>query len=267
VVGAGAAGGTAAAAGASSGIAAPVVAPMIPAPSGVNAPPSRPVVLAANWSGYVAASKAKFDGLVGRFTQPTVSCTGHRARFVGVWTGLDGYYDATLEQDGTFGSCTGPGHKTPTYVAWYEMYPAQPATLFPVDAGDTIVSAVTYADGRFTLSLKDTTSGQKGTIVAACQSCRRSSAEWIVERPELCTRAGKCFLPELPDFGTVTVSGATATVEGGSPAPISGFTNTPIDMYQPVGSSVELLDQTGALSKAGDSFSVVWQRTGKPFPL
>ena len=263
---AGAASGTVA----SSGIVPPVIGPMIPAPGSVHAATARPVVLSANWSGYVATPPTKssrFDSVVGQFTQPAVSCTGPRARFVAVWTGLDGYKNQTVEQDGTFGTCTGPGHKTPSYIAWYEMYPAGSVALFPVDAGDTIVSAVTYAGGQFSLSLSDTTSGQKGGFTAACTSCRRSSAEWIVERPELCTRSGNCFLSELPDFGTATVSGDSATVEGGSPTPISGFTNTPIDMYQPVGSGVELLDQTGVLSATGDSFPVVWQRTGKRFPL
>jgi hypothetical protein len=71
----------------------------------------------------------------------------------------------------------------------------------------------------------DETVEQDGT--AACSSCERASAEWIVERPALCNNAlTKCFITELADFGTSTMSGDgksfTATwQEPGTTVPIS----------------------------------------------
>jgi hypothetical protein len=243
-------------------------APMIPAPTGAGATagPSEPVLLSTNWSGYVATSNTRFDSVAGEFVQPSIVCDGLADRYVAVWTGLDGYRDNTLEQDGTFATCGGAGHRQPEYVAWYEMFPLPSVMLFPVNAGDRIKLGVTESGGSFTLSLADATTGQRGAFTAPCRSCRRDSAEWIVERPELCSKT-TCFLSALPNFGTATVTGDSASTDGNSPESIASYRNVPLDMIQPVGSSVELLDQTNPLTKAGSAFSTVWQRTGTRLPL
>jgi hypothetical protein len=243
-------------------------APMIPAPSGVGmtAGGSQPVMLSTNWSGYVATSNSKFDSVQGEFLQPSIVCDGGADRWVAVWTGLDGYRDSTVEQDGTFATCAGPAHRQPVYVAWYEMFPLASVDLFPVNPGDRIKLGVSDTAGSFTLSLADATSGQRGAFTAPCGTCRRSSAEWIIERPELCSKTS-CFLSALADFGSATMAAASASTDGGSPAPISSFRSIPLDMYQPLASGVELLDQTEALTEAGNGFSTVWQRTGTRLPL
>jgi len=253
---------------------APVrVGPMVPAPSdpGITAgtADTQPVVLSANWSGYAATttSAAKFDSVQGDFVQPAVVCNGVSARFVAVWTGLDGYRDQTVEQDGTFATCGGAGHETPVYFAWYEMYPSNSVNVFPVSAGDDIQTGVSYADGMFTLTVADTTTDQSKSYTAACRSCRRTSAEWIVERPELCTSKGKCFLSTLPDFTSASPTADTAGTDVSAPGPVSAFTNIPIDMVQPKGQSVSLLAQTGVLDPTGEIFTTTWERTGRRLPL
>jgi hypothetical protein len=244
------------------------VGPMLRAPGHSQitaaAQGSAPVLLSTNWSGYAATSttSAKFDSVQSDFVQPSIVCTGATGRFVAVWVGLDGFKNQTVEQDGTYATCSGRGHKTPTYVAWYEMYPAGSVNVFSVNAGDEIVPVVTYADGTFTLSIADTTSGQSKSITATCAKCHRASAEWIVERPELCTKKGSCFLTGLPDFSSATMATDTAGTDVAPPAPVSSFTNTPIDMIQPVGTAVELLDQTSPLDPTGTSFSATWERAG-----
>jgi hypothetical protein len=249
------------------------VGPMLPAPPdpGITAAAedSQPVVLSANWSGYAATSTttAKFDSVQGDFVQPAVVCSGVGGRYVAVWTGLDGYKDQTVEQDGTFGTCGGPAHETPTYFAWYEMYPSNSVNTFPVSAGDDIQTGVSYSGGMFTLTIADTTSDQSKSYTAACRSCRRTSAEWIVERPELCTNKGKCFLGTLPDFTSASPTSDTAGTDVAAAAPISSFTNIPIDMVQPKGQSVSLLAQTGVLDPTGEIFTTTWERTGRRLPL
>jgi hypothetical protein len=229
---------------------------------------AKPVELSTNWSGYVATSTSAFTSVQGDFIQPSIICTGAPARDMAAWVGLDGFKDKTVEQDGTFATCSGKSHTTPTYVAWYEMYPAGSIEVFPVNAGDEIEPSVTFAGGSFTLTITDVTSGQTQSTSAACKSCRRASAEWIVERPELCTKGGACFLAALPDFATATLSSATASTEAApAAAPASSFTTTAIDMIQPAGSSVELLDQTGPLDSTGTSFSAQWERAGGKLPL
>jgi hypothetical protein len=56
---------------------------------------------------------------------------------------------------------------TPTYVAWYEMFPAGSVEIFGVNAGDEIQPAVAFADGRFALSIADASTGQSQSFTAA----------------------------------------------------------------------------------------------------
>ena len=266
----GAAGASSGAAAAAAGVAGPAVGPMIPAPPGpgISAQVQHPVALSTNWSGYAVTSRSKFNSVQSDFIQPSIVCTGAPAQFMAAWVGLDGFNDKTVEQDGTFATCTGKNHKTPAYVAWYEMYPAGSVEVFTVNAGDEIQPSVTFGSGTFTLSISDVTTAQSQSITAACKSCHRASAEWIIERPELCTKKGTCFLSALPDFDTATLSTDTAATEAApTAAPISSFTDTPIDMIQSEGSSVELLDQTGPLGATGDIFSAQWERSGGRLPL
>jgi hypothetical protein len=243
----------------------PAVGPMIPAPAGrgITAQTAHPVTLSTNWSGYAVTSSSKFNSVSSDYIQPSVVCTGAPARFVAAWVGLDGFQDKTVEQDGTFATCGGKNNKTPEYVAWYEMYPAGSVAVFTVNAGDEIQPSVTYASGTYTLAITDVTSGATQSFTASCKSCHRASAEWIVERPELCTKKGNCFLAALPDFTTATLSTDDAATDAApTAAPLSSFSSTPIDMIQPKGSGFELLDQTNPLAATGDSFSDVWERAG-----
>lgn len=263
------AGGVAAAA---FGVPVPTVGPMIPAPPGsaVSAQTADPTALSTNWSGYAATStpSSKFTSVQSDFIQPSIVCSAAPSQYMAAWVGLDGFKDNTVEQDGTFASCTGKNHRTPVYEAWYEMYPAGSVEVFPVNAGDQIEASVTFAAGTFTLAITDVTTSQSQSTLASCASCRRASAEWIIERPALCTRKGTCFLSVLPDFATATLSSATATsTDLPTASPISSFTDTPIDMIQPKGSSVELLDQTDPLGTTGDTFSAQWERSGHRLPI
>ena len=178
------------------------VGPMIPAPTraGITAQSAKPVALSTNWSGYAATGSSKFNSVQGDFIQPSIVCSGAPAQFMAAWVGLDGFNDKTVEQDGTFATCGGKNHRTPLYVAWYEMYPAGSVVVFPVSAGDEIQPSVTYVSGAFTLTVTDVTSGQIQSVTSACKSCRRASAEWIIERPELCTKKGSCFLKRAARF-------------------------------------------------------------------
>lgn len=151
---------------------------------------------------------------------------------------LDGYNTPTVEQDGTF-----------------------------VHAGDTIGTSVSYAYGKFTLPVSGLTTGETSTTTAACSTCARASAEWVIERPALCNNAlTKCFLTELADFGTSTMGGDEAQVTGGKVKGVAGFTNFPIDMVDPVsGGGFISLDTVSALN--GKSFTATWDRSGNTVPI
>ena len=220
-----------------------------------------------NWSGYAVTSNKLFTYVHTTFVEPTITCTGVADQWTSNWSGLDGYNSDTVEQDGTFAHCGGSGDMTPKYEAWYELYPAASVNAFAVHAGDIIDSSVSYANGEFTLTISDLSTGKTSTTSAACATCVRTSAEWIVERPELCNNAGtKCFLTELADFGTTTMSGDEAQLTGGNIKGVNGFNNIPIDMVDPVtGGGFISLDTVGAIS--GKSFTATWDRSGNIFPI
>src|SRR5580693_434787 len=188
-----------------------------------------------NWSGFAVTSSKKFTYAQSRFVQPTLTCPGdHANEWSSNWVGLDGFNNTTVEQDGTAAHCGGKTNTTPVYKAWYEMYPAGSVNVFTVSPGDTINTSVSFSNGKFTLTVSDLTSGKSATHTAKCASCVRTSAEWIVERPELCTSATNCFLAHLADFGTTSMS-AKVRVAGVSAAQgIPNFRNYNLTMFTPL---------------------------------
>ena len=233
----------------------------------VKAAGSGATTVSLNWSGYAVTSKKLFTYVHTTFVQPAITCTGVADQWTSNWLGLDGYNSNSVEQDGTFAHCGGSGNMTPKYEAWYELFPAPSVNAFAVHAGDIIDSSVSYAGGEFTLTISDLSTGKSSTTTATCSTCERTSAEWIVERPELCNNAGtKCFLTELADFGTSTMTGDEAQLTGGNVKGVGGFNNIPIDMVDPVsGGGFISLDTVGPVN--GKSFTATWDRSGNTFPI
>jgi hypothetical protein len=211
-----------------------------------------------NWSGYAVSSSQKFTYAQSRFTEPTITCTGSNNTWSSNWVGLDGFFKSnqTVEQTGTAAHCGGQGNKTPVYEAWYEMFPAGSVNVFSVKPNDVINTSVSFSNGKFTLTVTDITSGRSATHTAKCGSCKRESAEWIVERPELCT-ATSCFLTHLADFGTTSLS-AKVRVAGVSAAQgIPNFRNYNITMFD---TNNTQLATPGKVS--GNAFPVTWDAAG-----
>ena len=226
-------------------------------------------VVSLNWSGYAATStRQKFNMVQSTFIQPALKCPGVANQWTSNWVGLDGFNNSTVEQDGTFAFCGGPTHTTAKYVAWYEMYPQGSVSVFAVHPGDIIRVSVSYNKGMFALRVSDLTSGKTASHSAACSQCQRASAEWIIERPALCNNSlTKCFLTELANYGTTTMSGDLARLAGSSAKPISGFTNYPIFMIDPLKRGFISLDTVGNLVAAGSSFTAIWDRSGTTTPI
>jgi hypothetical protein len=224
--------------------------------------------ISENWSGYAVTSTRKINYVHAEFVQPAVTCPGDPKQYTSNWVGLDGFDNQTVEQDGTFAYCGGPNWTTPKYVAWYEMYPAGSVGVFKVTPGDTISATVDYTGGKFVLTVADLTSGKSATDSAACSSCARASAEWIIERPAGCNATEThCFLFALANFGTTTMSDNWASV-GGSKRGITSFTNYyPIFMVAPLKSGGFItLDTVGGVSSSG-SFTATFDRSGSPTPI
>lgn len=192
-----------------------------------------------NWSGY-AASGSTYTSVSTTFTQPSVNCSAGDG-YSSFWVGLDGYSSSSVEQTGTEADCSGG---VASYSAWYEMYPAYPVTYSnTVRPGDKITETVSYASGKYTLTLKDSTRGWTKTTTKSQSGLARSSAEVIVEAPY-----SNGVLP-LADFGKAGFSGST--VNGST---LSSSNPVGINM---VSSSGTTEDTVSSLS--GGSFSVTWK--------
>ncbi len=179
--------------------------PMIPA-SGAR-PAGRPARInsdySTNWSGEALTngatsfSEGSFYTLWGEFNVPIAEqqfgvCNGG-TEYSSTWIGMDGYDGgADIVQTGTESDATCYGGSTVgTYYAWYEWYPGYETeiTNLPVTPGDDIlvqadVSSPTAAGIFFT---NETTNQYVPIGITAPNGTRfvGSSAEWIVERPEI----------------------------------------------------------------------------------
>jgi Peptidase A4 family len=221
--------------------------PMIPGGSHQVRPnTSNATVTSTNWSGY-AAHGGTYRSVSANWTEPTVTCFSG-SQYSAFWVGLDGYSSSTVEQDGSSADCHSG---SPSYYAWYEMYPSAPVNFSnTVRPGDHFHGSVTYnGAGSYTLTVTDNTQGWTRTVNKTLSGAANSSAEVIVEAP-CCTASGGP-LP-LADFHTVGFS--SATVNGSS---IGNFNPTEIIM---VNSSGADKDTVSSLS-GGTSFSATWVRS------
>ncbi len=196
-----------------------------------------------NWSGYAAAS-GTYTSVSASWTEPGVTCS--KTAYSSFWVGLDGYNSSTVEQTGTDSDCNGT---TPTYYAWYEMYPAYPVNLSKtVRPGDAMSASVTAGSNHsFTLVISDSTQNWTFQVTKTLKSAKQSSAEVIAEAPS----SNSGVLP-LADFGTVNFTNSMANGQ-----PIGNF--NPVEIVM-VTSNGTVKAQPSALS-GGTAFSDTWKHS------
>ncbi len=206
------------------------------------------VASSSNWAGYAATGgSGAFTSVASSWVQPAGHCNGGN-QYAAFWVGLDGYSSSTVEQAGSEVDCAG---RTPSYYAWYEVYPGTAVNFpNPVKAGDHFSGAVSYlGSDQFRLTLTDSTAGWTQTINATLPGAARSSAEVIAEAP-CCTSSGG-VLP-LTNFGTVGFGGATVNNAGlCTPNPVA------INMPETVVSTITNCEDF-TISYAGSSSGFAW---------
>ncbi len=223
-------------------------------PAGVSAAPAHGIVHAprhtwgrgtsTNWSGYdITGSGATF--VSGTWTQPTATCSTGENSWSSPWVGIDGDTSNTVEQIGTDSDCT---NGSPTYYAWYEMYPKKLVQIpMTVNPGDSFTGEVTYSGGAFTLTLTDNTTAATFSTTISQKRAHLTSAEWIEEGP---SNGG------LTDFGKVTFTNTSATING-TTGSLSSFSNAdPITMVTNSG-----MPRATPSNVKNGSFSVTWNQS------
>jgi hypothetical protein len=238
--------------------------------NGLGSVITEPAILAvnygfsANWSGYVALEQAPYSSVSASWTVPTATCPASSTNYSAQWVGIDGLGDDSVEQDGTDAACINGDAQ---YWAWFEMYgdtavnSGNPETVsYPVSPGDQITASVSVVGSNWTLAVADSSQTPAWsfttTVPAPSPPPRQTSAEWIVERPELCQGSSSCALGSLAQFTPVTFANATATADGSSQS-IAALDGVPVEMTSSDSNST-ILAQPGALDNTGASFTDDW---------
>jgi hypothetical protein len=207
-----------------------------------------------NWSGYVATGKT-FNKVTGEFYVRKTTCPAPNAAAL-TWVGLDGFTQNVVEQAGLWVHCSGGANPKPTYDAFWEMAPSlAQATPINVRVGDKISVSVSYTSSSkiYSMAVRDLQSGQHYTKQAKCAagvSCKRNSAEWIVERPDVNYSPAR-----LADWGDMKFYGAMAAA-GSTDEPITDYSHTRINLENLTGSKV--IAKIDSLNPAGTSFRDTW---------
>ena len=202
-----------------------------------------------NWSGYAVDGRAATaTQAIATWTQPTATCGARENSWSSPWVGIDGSNSNTVEQIGTDTDCS---NGTPTYYAWYEMYP-KPLNFIsiPVNPGDSFTASVTAtSSGSYLLKLtNNTTTAANKTfqITQSSKKARNSSIEWVMEGPS----SGL-----LTNFGTVNFTSASGTI-GGQTKSVGDFgaAADPITMVTSQG-----VTRAAPFGLSGPTFGVNWQ--------
>lgn len=239
-------------------------------------------VQSQNWSGY-ADNQDTYDSVAASWVQPAVNCSaggggggggvltgllggnglgnllGPGSSAASFWVGLDGFSSNSVEQLGADSDCNG---STPTYYAWWEMFPNPSQVLsssYPVHPGDQMTAWVaSNATGTdFYLALKDSSAGWSfATNQTASPGFGRSSAEVVAEAPSSCNFLFCSQLP-LADFGQVGFGNADVIDNSGHNGSLAAFNANAITMSV----NNQTLAVPSDLSADGRSFSVTWKNS------
>ncbi len=225
-----------------------------------------------NWAGYVIEAPAgKISDVQMSWIVPTVSCSFLSGTYAAVWVGIDGAGTNTVEQIGTDSNC---GILGASYYAWYEFYPQNSVTISDkVSSGDVISAQVIFSSLTELYTLKITDHAQNWVFQASgtVSGAQESTAEWIIERPTLCSILFGCSLASLSNFGnvfsgpvytklsskltdTATISGKTGSIS--SFASVKGDSVYDVTMYSS-NSPTYPLAVPSALQN-GKSFATLW---------
>jgi hypothetical protein len=155
----------------------------------------------SNWSGYAVAGSG-FTNITGKWTVPHVA-PASPTKYSSAWIGIDGFKNQQLIQTGTEMDSDG------TYHAWWEILPAPETPVFPVSPGDHMQASIVKGGTMWTITLKDTTSGQSFSA-AKLYLGPGTSAEWIVEAPTV-----NGVQAQMANYGRITFD--PGTLNGGNP--------------------------------------------------
>jgi hypothetical protein len=224
----------------------------------------------SNWAGYAVTHRKPFSSITGKWVQPTATCADLSSTYSAFWLGLGGFSanSFAVEQTGTLANCS---DGSPSYTAWYELYPKPPVMLrTAVHPGDTLSATVSVSKKTVVIRLMNVTTGKLFRKKLHMNRPDLGSAEWVAEAPSGCDYAGNCSTLPLTNFGTVAFSHGTATVKGHkgrisdpvwseTTIELHGDLNDPNNPSQAGANAIPR-----ALGPDGGSFAIDWQQLTPP---
>ncbi len=197
------------------------------------------------------AGTGVFTGVSASWVVPNVSGNGQTTTADGTWIGIGGISSGDLIQTGTQDVVSASG--AVSTATFYELLPNAAVTIrnIAVAPGDSMIATITeISSGTWTISITDNTDNESFTTTVSYNSSQ-SSAEWIEEDPSY---SNGTQVP-LDTFGSVTFSGATATVNSASVV-LSSINASSITL---VSSTGQALAVPSAISTASNGFTVTQQ--------
>jgi hypothetical protein len=213
----------------------------LPRPTVIRRPTARQngAASSGNWSGYVdiANKGVALRYVTADFNIPNLNCAnttaGPSGAYFSSWTGLDGWNDGTVEQQGIESYCSG---STQGLWVFYEMYPAGPVVFTGASPGDALQASTYYnsSTGNYSLVVTDLTQGGAGVTetIKCAGTCKNSSAEVVAEAP-----GGGPPSYGLCDFGAENYTTVGVTSRSGTKGTLAGNSLWTSDSIKMVNSS------------------------------
>lgn len=209
------------------------------------------------FAGYAVVAAKTVFAIAGDWNIPKVhgKCPSVKTEIAYVGISIGGYSTNESGFAGTGTECYGGSvHDFVTYtIAPYYYLPSM-----KVSGGDHIQASLTYVSSTRTLSvtLYDSTTGIGVTNHGVVRLGKHSDALWSVQ---VGASASVAILP-LVDFGNVTFTGCTATVNGTTSHDLGHYSNTAIEMYNKAGTGFKAA--VGVIASNNKSFGITWKSTG-----
>ena len=227
-----------------------------------------------NWAGYAdtATTAGTITEVFSEWYIPTATCNEKSgATYQVQWVGIDGFGSGSVEQDGSFDYCSGPG-ATPAYYTWYEFYPFDSVQIVAASTAGAFISAYVLYNpaetingiaGVYTLEVFDVDNGVAFSEIAGGWDLgytpADSSVECISEAPGVSTG-----IAHLTNYGTTKFYACDATI-GSHTSGIGGLSSVAtVYKINQVDGSGHTEQSTGSLSNyygTKSTFTITWKRS------
>ena len=210
-----------------------------------------------NWAGYVVSrDDVRITEIHGAWVQPAVRCDSVKKANSSFWIGIDGSGNDTLQQIGTEADCIGGQAR---YYTWWETIPEpQIQATLRVKPGDHMSASITSRGDRYTMTLRNETTGDDFSKTVNWPRAEGATAEWVAEATSLCRGADDCEVQVLPDFGAARFTDASAATATSDLLPVND-PSWSLERAVMITRGGRTKAEVSPLGIGGNTFTVTWR--------